>query len=86
MNAQTTEQDMTPKSNLIIWGCFLLFALVLYFTITALTIYFRAEAERELDVKVGSVTSKELMELRRQEEKDLKGIKEAMEKVVRASN
>jgi hypothetical protein len=83
---ENTEHDITPKANLMIWGGFLLFGLGLYMTITVLTIYFKAEAEREYYVKVGSVKSKELIELRQQEQEELKGIEQAMEKVVRVAN
>jgi len=51
-----------------------------------LTIYFKTEVEHEQYVKVGSVKSKDLIELRLQEKESLKGIDEAMERVVRASN
>lgn len=78
-----TEYDLTPKANLVIWGYFLLFAILLYVTLTGLNIYFRAEVEREQYVKVGSVKSKDLIEQRQNEEEALKNINEAMEKVVR---
>lgn len=81
-----TEHEITPRANLTIWIYFFLFVLILYFTISTLTVYFKAEAEHESFVKVGSVKSKELIELRRQEAHELVGIEEAMEKVVRASN
>ena len=81
-----TENDITPRANLAIWVAFFIFCLLLYVTITTLTIYFKAEAEHEQYVKVGSVKSKELIELRQQEARELVGIEEAMEKVVRASN
>ncbi len=81
-----TEHDLTPRANLTIWGYFLLFAILMYVTLVALTIYFKAEAEHEHYVKVGSVKSQELIDLREQEKKELVGIEEAMEKVVRASN
>ena len=81
-----TEYDISPKTNLFIWGYFLFFAIAMYLGTSALVIYFQAEVEQELYLKVGSVKSKELAELRQQEQDALKGIEEAMEKVVRASN
>lgn len=86
VHSKQTEHDVTPRANLTIWIAFFVFVLLLYITITTLSIYFKAEAEREYYVKVGSVKSKELIELRQQEVKELAGIEEAMEKVVRASN
>lgn len=84
-HTENTEHDIAPRANLMIWGALLLFGLLLYVTITALTIYFKAEVEHEQYAKVGSVKSKELIELRQQEEDQLKGIEQAMEKVVRAA-
>ena len=82
---ENTEHDISPRAHLTIWGFFLVFGLLLYVTLTALTIYFRAEVEHEHYVKVGSVKSKELIELRSQEKDELVGIEQAMEKVVRAA-
>ncbi|MEI6805661.1 MAG: hypothetical protein WCK49_04050 [Myxococcaceae bacterium] len=81
-----TEHEITPKANLIIWIYFFLFVLILFFAISLMTVYFKTEAEYENFVKVGSVKSKELIELRQQEAQELIRIQEAMEKVVRASN
>lgn len=81
-----TEHDVTPKANLIIWGYLLVFAVILYLMITGLSIFFKSEVEREQYLKVGSVKSKKLMDIRHQETGELQGIEQAMEKVVRAAN
>ncbi|MEI6789999.1 MAG: hypothetical protein WCK42_02330 [Myxococcaceae bacterium] len=81
-----TEHEITPKANLYIWGYFFLFVILLYLIITGLTIYFKDEVEQESYVKVGSVKSPELIEHRHLEQEELKGIEDAMEKVVRAAN
>ncbi|MBL4818394.1 MAG: hypothetical protein JKY15_04065 [Deltaproteobacteria bacterium] len=80
------EHDVSSRANLMIWGGFFLFALVLYVAITGLSIYFRTAAEWEYDVKIGEVKSRELIELQQKEAEMLKGIDEAMGKVVREAH
>jgi hypothetical protein len=81
--SEQTEHDVTPRANMLIWGYFAVFALVLYVTLEMLNVFFRQEAEREYDVKIGSVKSRTLIELRQHEDEALKNIGDAMDKVVR---
>ena len=81
-----TENEITPKASLYIWVYFFLFVILLYLIITGFTVYFKTEAEHEYNIKVGSVKSKALLDLRQKEKEQLMGIEEAMEQVVRESN
>lgn len=74
--------DISYKANRVIWGYFFLFAIILYLCIVTLSIYFRYEVEKEEFVKVGSVVSSELTELRAEEAEKLAHIDDAMNRVI----
>ena len=74
--------DISCKANRVIWGYFFLFAVILYLCIVTLSIYFRYEVEKEEFVKVGSVVSSELTELRAEEAQKLAHIDDAMNRVI----
>ena len=68
-------EDISGRLNLVIWGYFLLFGLLLYLIIAGLDVLFRIEVEREQYRKIGAVQSRELIELRQLEEQVLSGEK-----------
>ncbi|MES2503482.1 MAG: hypothetical protein V4534_01250 [Myxococcota bacterium] len=81
--SELSEHDISSKATLLIWAYILGFGVVLYFSLAALNIYFRAEVDREHYVKVGSVKSKELQDLQAANALKLEGIEQAMDQVVR---
>ena len=65
--------DVTKQANFYIWSFFIVFGILLYVMISAVDLYFRYETEREGFLKVGSMTSSELMSQRAEEAAILSG-------------
>ena len=77
--ASGNAPDVTKKANLVIWFYFVVFGLALYAMIVMVDIYFRIGTEREYDLKIGSVISKELIKHRADEAEVLSGKKGIIE-------
>jgi len=67
--------DVNKKANLVIWGYFFGFGVLLYVVISFLNVYFRIETDKELYLKVGSVQSAALAEYKKEQAAILSGEK-----------
>ena len=73
LHGDHVQDDVSPRANLVIWASFFLFVVFLNVSIVGLIAYFRYEVEEEKYVKVDSVVSQELKELRQTEAQVLNG-------------
>jgi hypothetical protein len=79
------EPDVGTRPTAIIFGYIFVLSAAFFVSVGALYVYFKWEAEAELERKVYSAESAELNTLRAEEDKALSGIDQAMKAVAAES-